>query len=513
MKHNYFSKHGLMLAVASVFSLNALAQTYTWTGASGDNEYTTLGNWDDGTGVAPTDIKVGTYQIPAGIVVNQTTDAVASGSSNLSLTGVGATLNLQKGFLGTNLNMVNGSVLNIENTGTADATLVNLRNGSGNYLAGGTINVGTPAGTGSKAIFAAKSLIAVGNGTDNVNVMNVYANGGLDCGSNNLLRIHYARDNGSGTVNVLGAAITVGEIQVGENTGNDIGSATLNLYSGTVTATTLGIPRGGIANANATNRVNIMNGILTVATNLQLGTYGKLEFKLNSDNSAPTGKLIMPTGTKIALQEHIDAGRITKPAGYDWVWDETAGVKLSVIPSTTPVDLISFNVTKTTNGVIAKWVTASEKDNKNFVLEHSVDGKLFTNLSEFSGKNGQAKETYSYIHESPANGTNYYRLSQVDFDGKSKVLGLHSVKFELSEGNEVVVYPNPATDVINISVPANQNVEKTVTIFNSNGAQVFKSSFKNETLTLNVQNTLSPGVYVVKVAGLGFEYVKKVVVQ
>lgn len=53
--------------------------------------------------------------------------------------------------------------------------------------------------------------------------------------------------------------------------------------------------------------------------------------------------------------------------------------------------------------------------------------------------------TYQYTHTDPANGNNYYRLKQVDLDGKWEYSPIRQVKMN---GHNIVVYPNPARDNI-----------------------------------------------------------------
>jgi len=55
--------------------------------------------------------------------------------------------------------------------------------------------------------------------------------------------------------------------------------------------------------------------------------------------------------------------------------------------------------------------------------------------------------SYSVTDFTPLAGTNYYRLTQVDSDGKSKVLGIEAVTFELS-AEKTTIYPNPARSYV-----------------------------------------------------------------
>jgi hypothetical protein len=67
------------------------------------------------------------------------------------------------------------------------------------------------------------------------------------------------------------------------------------------------------------------------------------------------------------------------------------------------------------------WETASEKNNQYFELLHSTDGEAFYPIGTVDAKaNNSQGADYSFVHETPVVGRNYYRLRQVDYDGKSE---------------------------------------------------------------------------------------------
>jgi len=65
------------------------------------------------------------------------------------------------------------------------------------------------------------------------------------------------------------------------------------------------------------------------------------------------------------------------------------------------------------------WEVASQLNNDYFVIEHSIDGYVWEEVDIIMG-DGTTSEFMSYesIHEDPINGYNYYRLTQVDYDGQ-----------------------------------------------------------------------------------------------
>lgn len=510
MKHNYFSrKHGLMLAIASVLSFNAYSQIgpYTWTGTT-DSEFSTLANWkDDVDGSVPTSF-ANTFAVNAGAVVSNNVN-VSNASLNVKLNGGKLTL---KKLVQSNTFVVtdNSSVLNLINEGAAELTLINNRVTAGTSINAGTLNVGNGAANASVAVLNSKGTLYLGSGAGNVLTVNVYPDGRLNAEGASPIRIKASKDNGEATVNMLGGTINSNvELQLGEKETGDIGKSTLNLISGVITVYGISLPRDAATTPNV-SRAYIYNGILNAGV-VRIGTNGKIEFKVNTNETAPTGVLNTTTTTKEELQAFIDAGKIVKPTGYDWKWGTTGGVNLSVVASTTPIKLVSFTTATASNGVNLNWVTSSEKDNAEFVLSHSTDGKAFSKLVSIAGKN--AASTYAYVHKNPANGNNYYKLTQVDFNGTEEAVGIRSANFSISGALGVNVFPNPASDVLNVTVAGKENSVKDITVLDLNGKVVLRETSSDATVQLNLKGKALNGTYIVNVKADEISESKKVVIQ
>lgn len=122
-----------------------------------------------------------------------------------------------------------------------------------------------------------------------------------------------------------------------------------------------------------------------------------------------------------------------------------------------PVSWLSFSAAKKGNGVELNWSTASEKNNKGFEVERSADGKIFTTIGFVNGKgNSSSINNYSYPDADAFTSGSiklYYRLNQLDFDGRNDRSPVRMVDFEKKETAEpFVVYPNPSTGVFTITL-------------------------------------------------------------
>ncbi|KAA3642577.1 MAG: T9SS C-terminal target domain-containing protein [Bacteroidetes bacterium] len=112
---------------------------------------------------------------------------------------------------------------------------------------------------------------------------------------------------------------------------------------------------------------------------------------------------------------------------------------------TLPIVLLDFTVVKIEDKVQIDWKTSSEINNDYFEIEHAANGVEFKKIALVKGAgNSNTELSYTAIHQTPEFGYNYYRLKQVDFDGKSKTYNSKVVYFnEIQGGGFINVFPNP----------------------------------------------------------------------
>ncbi len=92
--------------------------------------------------------------------------------------------------------------------------------------------------------------------------------------------------------------------------------------------------------------------------------------------------------------------------------------------TTLPVSLVSFNVALAGEDAHLVWATATEKNNHKFEIERATEDRVFKKIGEVKGKgNTNQKVGYRFNDQKiteAAGKSNllYYRLKQIDFDGK-----------------------------------------------------------------------------------------------
>ncbi len=141
-----------------------------------------------------------------------------------------------------------------------------------------------------------------------------------------------------------------------------------------------------------------------------------------------------------------------------------------------PVALISFEAQLVNNNeVVLKWATASEEDNKHFIVERSADGRDFEAIGVVEG-NGTSNvvNTYSLDDLDPFYGANYYRLKQVDYDGDYEYSQVETVVISGNDLPDVIVYPNPVvrSTTLRVVTPFEQDAQIEIV---SQGGQIVKT--------------------------------------
>ena len=124
---------------------------------------------------------------------------------------------------------------------------------------------------------------------------------------------------------------------------------------------------------------------------------------------------------------------------------------VDVIFAPLPLSWVSPLLAEYRNGAtLLSWTVADQFQNERFVIEHSVDGRVFSSIGELEvGENIFTERTYSFEHADPVFGANYYRIVQVDWEGTFSHSSIAVVKIGQTESS-FSFYPNPTIDRINL---------------------------------------------------------------
>jgi hypothetical protein len=237
------------------------------------------------------------------------------------------------------------------------------------------------------------------------------------------------------------------------------------------------------------------------------GSTAKFRFRFASDNGGNVNGWYVDN---ISLKS--ESGIYNKARLYDGSNNNLAVADTtSIIANVVPVQWASFTAEKQGTASLLKWVTVQEQNSLRFVVERSTDGNNFLEIGTINASgNSSVAKAYTLTDALPMAGINYYRIKQVDVDGRIIYSDTRSVIFNPFKGN-ITVTPNPAKDKIAITVPGNSKVLQ-VTIVNAVGQKVQSASINGQYNQLQLNN-LAPGLYYIKISGEEGEQTKKLLVQ
>jgi hypothetical protein len=162
-----------------------------------------------------------------------------------------------------------------------------------------------------------------------------------------------------------------------------------------------------------------------------------------------------------------------------------------------PVSLLNFTAKPIANKQVAlNWSTANEVNNKQFLVERSSDGRAFDvigNVVVAAAANG-GSANYNMTDKTPAYGDNYYRLKQVDKDGRFT----YSAVRKVSIVGKISVYPNPAARQITVTSVTGKSL-LSIEMFNADGKLVYSDKNLSSSSSIIQISSLPAGMYVVQV--------------
>lgn len=174
------------------------------------------------------------------------------------------------------------------------------------------------------------------------------------------------------------------------------------------------------------------------------------------------------------------------------------------------VTLISFTAKADGNRAKLQWQTVQESNNKGFEIYRAESGKQKAESSESLtfikiGKvsalvtHNTQPVTYNFTDNSPLNGNNYYKLVQLDNDGKATDLGIRTVNFQLSTFN-LQLFPNPTTAFVTLSFVAGTFTQLQVIDLNGRVLQQHKLNATESSKQVSL-GTYPAGIYLFKLIG------------
>lgn len=485
-------------------------------------------------------------------ITTGSTYALSLNSSTLTNNGYISIANCAGGIAlqGTGSLLQNDGTIDLDNFSgnglvfVSGASSCSVQNGSRMTFDNGTVS------TASAVLFQAGGMTFTSNGTIDIGATSL-AGTGIGLGPTAAGSI-----TNNGTLNILSTGASKAGIQTGFIPGSVINNAsgTINFGAGiggaTIGGFNLALTNDGILNTNRSGTVNAIvkgsgsfggsnsfdnnNNFLPGNTS----TAGCFQFNSGYSNisGSPTPVTLIEIGGTTPCTQH-DKINVTGTAnlagtlsislingftptagqtytvleatnrvgtystvnyptvsGINWTISYTSNAVIINAMSALPVELTDFSAILDENRMVRlAWRTASEQMNQGFYVEKSVDTKHWTDFGFVEGYgNSNNAHIYSYSDIKPTPGLNYYRLRQIDFDGKEEVSNIQSV-FVPSESieDEFSIFPNPSSGWVQIN--GDFSPETNVYVFDETGRMIEQFNL-TESTQLDL-STLMNGLY------------------
>jgi len=219
-----------------------------------------------------------------------------------------------------------------------------------------------------------------------------------------------------------------------------------------------------------------------------------------SPGGGPYTSMITPPASA-ALGKTRMRVRISYGAGASCgnvTWGEVEDYSLNVA-AVLPIQLAEFVGRAEKNKINLSWKTEVELNNKSFEIERwNTEKQQFDYTGALAGAGTtEIEQRYHFVDYHPRKEANLYRLKQIDFDGEFTYSDVISVEWNGEE--RLSLYPNPASDRLNINIINPIDEELSYSILNTLGQVQGRSQVLMNNANLEVDiSQLPTGVYYLK---------------
>jgi hypothetical protein len=186
---------------------------------------------------------------------------------------------------------------------------------------------------------------------------------------------------------------------------------------------------------------------------------------------------------------------------------------VSYTTTSLPVTFISFNGVIKNGHALLSWSTANETNNTGFEVQRSFDGRSFSNVGFVAGMQNSSRENiYNFTDVKIVSGSNYYRLKQIDKDGRFKYSS--TIKLDYSKFDWVIA-GNPSANNSWIQLQLDKEAKVLVQIVSLKGqvVEIINKGILTKgtySIPLLLSNS-APGIYAIKLVVDKETFTKKII--
>lgn len=136
--------------------------------------------------------------------------------------------------------------------------------------------------------------------------------------------------------------------------------------------------------------------------------------------------------------------------------------------------MISFDAHIINNkAVLLSWTSNEEANTPPYEIQRSANGSDWQHVDFIAATGKSGQQSYEYTDANPLKGLSYYRLK---FNG-DKYSNIKSVRFK-DLSSYVSIFPNPATEIVNLSVESEKEIVIHAEILNTTGHILFQQQYQ-----------------------------------
>ena len=175
------------------------------------------------------------------------------------------------------------------------------------------------------------------------------------------------------------------------------------------------------------------------------------------------------------------------------VWSLLELLEITVSGAPLPLNWLLFTAKRADSKVALQWKTANEANTSHFDVERSGNGIDFKKIGEVAAQ-GPGENIYNFADNNPLAGLNYYRIKQVDKDGRFEHSVINRVYFGDESVNTLRLFPQPARTQLNV-VFGGKGANVLVQVYDATGKMVLNQRKPNASMLSIATNELPGGQY------------------
>lgn len=218
--------------------------------------------------------------------------------------------------------------------------------------------------------------------------------------------------------------------------------------------------------------------------------------------TARTAPTLLGLGRNVCVATGVYTGSLDDAIAYSRTLTPTEANNLFTFYSgiTLPLNWLSFTGQADAGNVRLQWQVSDVTNNDHFEIDHSTDGATFTQIGSLSNGDKTLTQgilTYQYTDPNPAKDHNFYRIKQVDLDGRYSYSSIVEVNVTAASAT-IRLQTNPVHDAITLLNPGQQLINR-LRILDVSGRVILDQTpnSSNTSITTDLRQ-VQPGYYLLR---------------